>query len=831
MAQQKIIYTLPTVRFISVTNLCYFIDGLTAVLLWILGGPDHYLENDILHWSFATSTFDMAGLSALKTCLLIGLFMALEHAALKQLDQPDDLTLARRRKTLQVVCGFLALMWLSYTVAKGAVVLKSGSYKHMPLTFHIMLISSFAFSLFEFVLNILCHRFLNKLELLRIIHKVEDTQEEEDKRKKNVGICRVLSLAKEETGIVVLGMIALLGSSGTQMVSPVFFGKVIDAARNSMNELNEAIFILFGIYVGGALCSFVRSYLFTFAGQRMVARLRTRLFEAVMAQEVAFFDENRTGEITNRLSNDTQVIQNAVTVNISMLVRYAVQILGSLVVMFVLSPALCGVLIASVPFVAIGAVQYGNFVKRLRKNFQDELASAGSTAEEAVSSVRTVRAFCGEGRMSAQYDSDVQRSFNIGRKIALAEGAFSGLVGTVAQGAVVLVLWYGGKLVYENLHGQTGISVGTLTAFMLYTLNVAMGFALLASLYGDFMQAVGASQRVFELLDRQPRIPNTGGRAPPSVRMDGRVSFNDIHFCYPSRPDTPVLQGVSFSVEPGTVVALVGPSGGGKSTIVALLQRFYDPSAGSIIFGGTDLRELDPQWFRQTMAVVSQEPVLFATTIHKNISYGREATFEEVVEAAKQANAHDFILSFEEGYETLVGERGVRLSGGQKQRIAIARALIMNPVLLLLDEATSALDAESEHLVQEAIDRAMQDRTVLVIAHRLSTVRSASQVVVVDKGQIVERGTHDALLAHQGGVYRRLVLRQLSAGHTSAPCAGDGDAGSDGENGDKDEGNGAEVKVKEPSPHDAERTDPGQSQEAVGDDEADDDLIDLQSNG
>ncbi|XP_072103933.1 ABC transporter B family member 1-like isoform X4 [Mobula birostris] len=573
-------------------------------------------------------------------------------------------------------------------------------------------------------------------------------------------------------------MLALVVSCLSQIVAPFFFGKVIDSAMESMEELDRMILILFGIYVGGAVCSFFRAYFFALAGHRLVARLRKRLFGSIIKQEIAFFDENRTGELTNRLSSDTQIIQNTLTVNLSMLLRYTLQIIGSIVLMFVVSPALTGVLLASVPVVAIGGVLYGEFVKRLRKKFQDELAAVGSTAEETISNIRTVRTYCSEKKSEELYGKGIDKSYQIGKNLALAEGSFSGLVLTVLQGAIVLVLWYGAKLVYDGRHGKSGISFGTLASFMVYSMNVAMAFGMLASLYGDFMQAVGASIRIFELLDRKPKIPCMGGSRLDS--LEGRLEFQKVSFTYPTRQAFQVLKEMTFEIEPGNMVALVGPSGGGKSTIVNLIERFYDPDSGRILLGKCDLQTLDPQWFRQKISVVSQEPTLFATSIKKNITYGREANMEEVIDAAKKANAHDFILSFENGYETIVGERGIRLSGGQKQRIAIARALIMDPVLLLLDEATSALDAESEHLVQEAIDRVMQERTVLVIAHRLSTVRNASKVIVIDKGRIVECGTHKNLL-EKGGIYKKLVLHQLTAGAIRVGRGGFQEDGAQGE--------------------------------------------------
>ncbi|XP_007900472.1 ABC transporter B family member 1 [Callorhinchus milii] len=765
MAQDGIYYyRLPAVRFIPLINFILFMDGISTIILWILGGRTHYLENDVLHWCFWRSTFDLTAFCTMKTCILIVLYLTMESIALKQIDDLNNTNLKRKREILHLVSFVISGLWVVYTLAKGITVLVKQSYSEMHLTFKIVCISTLVFSLIEFPFCILCNRFLRRLQILRIVHSIE----EERTRKSKADLKRLFSLAKDETWLCVGGLLALVASCVSQVVAPYFFGKVIDSAMDSMDALDKMILILFGIYVGGAVCSFIRAYVFVLAGHRLVARLRKRLFGNIVRQEIAFFDENRTGELTNRLSSDTQMIQNALTVNLSMLLRYTIQIIGSIVLMFVVSPALTGVLLASIPVVAIGAVLYGEFMKRLRKNFQDELAAVGVTAEETISSIRTVRTFCSERKSEDFYCKGINQSYQIGKRLALAEGSFNGLVLTISQGAVVLVLWYGAKLVYDGRHNKPGISFGTLASFMVYSMNVAMAFGMLAALYGDFMQAVGASIRIFELLDRKPMIPCSGGNRLPF--LDGRLEFQKVSFTYPTKQESQVLKEVTFTVSPGNMVALVGPSGGGKSTIVSLIERFYDPDSGRILLGGCDLQTLDPQWFRQKISVVSQEPTLFATSIKENITYGREANMEEVIDAAKKANAHDFIMSFENGYNTVVGERGIRLSGGQKQRIAIARALIMDPALLLLDEATSALDAESEHLVKEAIDRVMQERTVLVIAHRLSTVRNASKVIVVEKGRIVECGTHKELL-EKGGIYKKLVLRQLTAG--SADFGGD----------------------------------------------------------
>ncbi|XP_071502591.1 uncharacterized protein [Diadema antillarum] len=771
----KVRYSMPFWRFSTLMRFFLLIDGTTCLVLWLTGGHTAYLESEVVHWTILGSAFELACLSLVRMLLLFYAFTQMEDYALAMLEQPFNASLTAWKRWTHIFTIVFSLLGLAYSATKGGLVLNAilnfTDYTPMHITYNVLVIASVVFTLVELIASLAAPHFMRRLQLIRIEHQIDEEEEKEKAPKPKADLARVLALAKPETGIITLGLVALIGSSASTMAAPLFFGKVVDQAlkASSMNEVNRMVLILFLIFAGGAVCSMIRSWAFTLAGMRVVCRLRTNLFSAIIRQEVAFFDTNRTGELTNRLSSDTQVVQNAVTVNISMLVRYSFQIIGSIAIMFSQSAALTGVLLSVVPIIAIGAVQYGRYVQRFRKKFQDALGDAGTAAEEAISSIRTVRSFSGESKANSTYGKEIDSSYYYGKSIAIASGVFNGIVGIVMQGAIALVLWYGGKLVFMNKSDPSqGISVGQLTSFMLYTLNVAMAFAFLSALYGDFMQAVGASIRIFELMDRLPEISNEGG--DQLMDFSGELSMEGVSFTYPSRPDNAVLTDVTFAVQPGQMVALVGPSGGGKSTIVNLLERFYVPNSGEVKLSGVDLASLDPKWFRQKISIVSQEPVLFACSIKDNISYGRDATDEEIYEAAKMANAHEFITSFEEGYDTLVGERGVRLSGGQKQRVAIARALLMDPTVLLLDEATSALDAESEHLVQEAIDRAMVGRTVLVIAHRLSTVKHASQVIVINKGKIAERGTHEELL-NKGGVYKKLVLRQLSAGGGAAGSA------------------------------------------------------------
>ncbi|MEW5854099.1 MAG: ABC transporter transmembrane domain-containing protein [Myxococcota bacterium] len=568
---------------------------------------------------------------------------------------------------------------------------------------------------------------------------------------------RLVQLARPEAPLIAVATVALFISSGLTLVAPQGIRVLMDAVTRSDGQqvLDRTVLALFGVFAVTAVFSFLRAYLFTLAGERVVARLRKTLFQNLVRQEVGFFDGERTGELLNRLGADTGVLQNSVTVNVSMALRYAVQVLGSLVVLLWTSWQLTVLMMAVVPVVAVGAVVFARTVRRLSRETQDALASANEVAEEVLGNIRTVRSFAREPQEVGRYTGRIDRAFALGRTAARAYGVFQGALGLAGYFAVAVVLWYGGTLVLRG-----ALSVGDLTAFMLYTLYLAFALASLSSLYGDFNRAIGASARVFHLLDRQAGVVKEGGQRLTSLR--GAVRLEGVTFAYPSRQDVNVLHDVTLELQPGKVLALVGPSGGGKSTVAALISRFYDPNAGRVLLDGEDIRELDTAWLREQVGMVAQEPVLFAASIRENILYGNpSATTEQVEAAARAANAHEFIRAFPQGYETLVGERGVRLSGGQKQRIAIARALLKDPRILVLDEATSALDAESEHLVKQALERLMQGRTVLVIAHRLSTVQSADRVVVVQGGRVVESGRHDELVA-LGGVYRRLVEHQFA---------------------------------------------------------------------
>ncbi|WP_245920120.1 ABC transporter ATP-binding protein [Melittangium boletus] len=567
-----------------------------------------------------------------------------------------------------------------------------------------------------------------------------------------------MGLARPQARRILLGTLFLLIASALGLVYPKIIGDIIDQALHAGDRarIDNVALAMVGVFLVQGVAMALRYYLFTTAGERVVTRLRQDLFQSLMSQEVGFFDERKTGELTNRLSSDTTVLQNTVSVNISMALRNAAQAVGGIALLFYTSPVLTALMLAIVPAVAVGAVSYGRKVRGLSKEAQDALAAANEVAEESLSGIRTVRSFAAERHEVERYQSATERAYDVARRRIKQSSYFLAGASSAGYLSSAVVLWYGGRLVLDGK-----MTVGNLTSFLIYSLMVAVALGALADLWADFMRASGAAERVFELVDRKPAIPSSGGERLASVR--GHVEFKDVRFAYPTRRDVPVLKGIHLDVAPGEVVAIVGPSGAGKSTIAALLARMYDPQEGRVLLDGRELDGLDTEWLRQQVGTVAQEPMLFASSIADNIRYGRPAASDEEVEAAaRAANAHDFISRFPEGYRTLVGERGVQLSGGQKQRIAIARAVLKDPRLLVLDEATSALDAESEHLVQEALERLMQGRTTLIIAHRLSTVVGADRVVVMEGGQVVQSGDHSTLMG-QEGLYRRLVERQFVA--------------------------------------------------------------------
>jgi ATP-binding cassette subfamily B protein len=567
---------------------------------------------------------------------------------------------------------------------------------------------------------------------------------------------KLWALLREETPALLAGTALLAVGAALSLVYPQGIRVIVDGAiaGRDPSHVSRAAFLLAGLAVVQGLAVAGRHLLFSLAGERGVRRVRERLYRSLVAQEIAFFDASRTGELTSRLGTDSASLQGLLSSQFSMALRQAVTAVGGVVLLLVTSPKLTLVMLAVVPAVAIGAVTYGRKVRALAKAYQDALADASHVAEESFSGIRTVRAFVAEGAEVARYERAIAGSYAAARRRAIAGSIFMGGASAGVFASMAAVLGYGGLLVSRG-----EMTAGALTAFLVYTLLVAMSLGGLADLWAEVMRGVGAAERVLALVDRAPVMPLSGGLAPE--RCEGRIAFEQVRFAYPSRPEVEVLRGLDLEIAPGEVVALVGPSGSGKSTVGALLGRLYDPTSGRVRLDGRDLRELDPSWLRERIGVVPQEPVLFSASVEENVRYGRPGAADAEVRAAlRAANAEAFVAAFPDGAATKVGERGQQLSGGQKQRVAIARAILRDPRILLLDEATSALDAESEGLVQEALERLMEGRTAIVIAHRLSTVVRADRVLVVEEGRVVEAGAHAALM-ERGGTYRRLVERQL----------------------------------------------------------------------
>jgi len=599
-----------------------------------------------------------------------------------------------------------------------------------------------------------------------------DTNEEDFKtpltKEKLSRSLRIFRYLKPYKYTFALGIMFLMLTSATALVFPWLMGSLIDASspeemekltkEQILDNINTFGLILLLVFSLQAVFSYFRIRLFVNVTERMLTAIRQESYSRLISLPMSFYSSRRVGELNSRLSSDISQLQDTFTTTMAEFLRQLILIIGGIIFLAITSIKLALIMLAIIPVLAVAAVFFGRFIRRMSKQVSDSVAESNTIVEETLQGIASVKAFANEAFEIGRYKKSTNRVLGLALKNGNYRGAFASFIILGLFGGIIFIVWYASRMLAND-----DLTTGELIKFILYTMFVGASIGGIAEMYAQIQKAVGSTERIMDILD-EPAEPIDLHYAPSeqTLHLKGDIELAEVGFSYPSRKEITVLNGISFKAAKGERIAIVGPSGAGKSTIIQLLQRFYSPDEGSVLFDGKNALEYDLTGLRSNIAIVPQDVLLFGGSIKENIAYGKPgATDEEIVEAAKKANAHNFIITFPEQYDTLVGDRGIQLSGGQRQRIAIARAVLKNPAILLLDEATSSLDSESERLVQDALEKLMEGRTSVIIAHRLSTIRDADKILVVEKGKIIESGSHDELIKNTEGLYYNLSKLQF----------------------------------------------------------------------